>query len=769
VDNTPPTVTGTLPAAAANGVSVSTRVTAAFSEAVQPGTVTFTLAGPGGAVAGDVSYDAATNTSVFAPTQPLAGSATYTATVSGARDPAGNQLATPATWSFTTAAATTPTCPCSIWPDTATPTTPSAGDTSAVELGVKFRADVAGTVTGVRFYKGAGNTGTHTGTLWSSGGSVLATATFTGETAGGWQSATFSPPVAVTAGTTYVVSYHAPAGGYAADLGYFLNAGADNGPLHALRAGVSGVNGVYGYGATAFPTQGSTSNYWVDVVFDTTPVDPPPTVTTWTPASGATNVATTTTVSAAFNEDVAAASVALSLRVTASGAAVAGTTAYNASNRTATFTPSAALASTTAYTASASATDIAGNAMAAPATSGFTTADTVAPVITAVAATGSGTTATVTWTTNEASTSVVAYGTSAASLTSTATGASGVTAHTVSLTGLTQNTRYHYRVTSVDPSTNSATSPATPAAPAQYVPTVTPVTQSTFADFSTGSDSGTFVANSADGEVILNPTIGNEFQGTSLGSGWSSTTVSTGGTTTVSGGSATLDGTRIRTSSTYGNTSVVEFSGTFGTAAGRLAGFGTTFGSTAMAAFSTGTGNQLLAVTRTGGGTQVSTTLTASLATTSHLYRIERNSTSIVFKIDGATVVTRSISLADSMAAGGRDGTTGNGGLVLAWMRVLPYSNSGTWTSAVVDGAATVTWGAISWSSTLNGGTVVVQTRTGNVATPNVTWSGWTTRASGASVGTTSRYVQYRITLTAPSGARATPAVNSVSIAFSVP
>ena len=85
-----------------------------------------------------------------------------------------------------------------------------------VELGVKFRADVSGFITGVRFYKGAGNTGTHIGSLWTSGGTLLAQATFSNETASGWQQVNFGAPVAVTANTVYVASYFAPNGGYAA-------------------------------------------------------------------------------------------------------------------------------------------------------------------------------------------------------------------------------------------------------------------------------------------------------------------------------------------------------------------------------------------------------------------------------------------------------------------------------------------------------------------------------------------------------------------------
>jgi hypothetical protein len=133
---------------------------------------------------------------------------------------------------------------------------------------VKFRSDVAGSVTGVRFYKGTSTTGTHTGTLWSSSGSKLASATFTAETASGWQQVTFATPVAIAANTVYVISYHTNVGRYAYTAAYFASAGADNGPLHALRNGVSGGNGVYRYGGVAFPNSTfNSTNYWVDVVF----------------------------------------------------------------------------------------------------------------------------------------------------------------------------------------------------------------------------------------------------------------------------------------------------------------------------------------------------------------------------------------------------------------------------------------------------------------------------------------------------------------------
>jgi hypothetical protein len=267
-DTTPPTLTAQTPAPGATGVATTgTTVTATFSEPVQPATVSISL--NGGTVAGGVSYDTATQRATFTPTAALTASTAYTATVSGAKDLAGNTMA-PASWSFTTAAAAPPpTCPCSIWPSSATPEVASESDTSPFELGVKFRSDVAGYITGIRFYKGSGNTGTHIGHLWTAAGASLGAVTFTGESATGWQQATFATPVPIAAGTTYVVSYYAPVGRYAADESFFAAGGVDRPPLHALTNGQDGPNGVYRYGTGGgFPTlTWLSSNYWVDVTF----------------------------------------------------------------------------------------------------------------------------------------------------------------------------------------------------------------------------------------------------------------------------------------------------------------------------------------------------------------------------------------------------------------------------------------------------------------------------------------------------------------------
>jgi hypothetical protein len=160
-------------------------------------------------------------------------------------------------------------CPCDAWTSSTTPGLVDSGDPSSVEVGVKFRTDYNGYITGIRFYKSTANTGTHVGHLWSSTGTLLASATFTNETASGWQQATFSSPVSVTANTVYIASYFAPVGHYSADVYYFEFSGIDNPPLHFPANNVSGPDGVYTTVGNTFPTSTyNSTNYWVDVVYE---------------------------------------------------------------------------------------------------------------------------------------------------------------------------------------------------------------------------------------------------------------------------------------------------------------------------------------------------------------------------------------------------------------------------------------------------------------------------------------------------------------------
>ncbi len=318
---------------------------------------------------GTTTYDAPSRTVTFTPSSALSASTVYSATASGATDPSGNTMS-PYSWSFTTAAAVA--CPCTIWPNTATPAVVTVNDASAVELGVRFRTSTAGYITGLRFYKGSSNTGTHVGSLWTNTGTRLSTLTFTGETASGWQSAALPTPVQVAANTTYVASYHS--NGFYSVTTSGLASGVSRGPLTALASGVDGANGVYLYGGGGFPTNTyQASNYWVDVVFDTTVTDTvPPTVTARAPAPNATGVSTTTNVTVTFSEPVTASTIAMTL--TGPSGTVAGSVAYDSPTRTATFTPSSALAYSASYTANVSgAADPAGNVMS-PVSWSFTSA-----------------------------------------------------------------------------------------------------------------------------------------------------------------------------------------------------------------------------------------------------------------------------------------------------------------------------------------------------------------------------------------------------------
>ncbi|MEO8062817.1 MAG: DUF4082 domain-containing protein [Pseudomonadota bacterium] len=390
IDTVGPTVTTRLPAAGATGVASVTPIRATFNESLDPASVTsstFEVRDAGNAlVAGSVAYSASTLSATFTPSSALSSGATYSVTVRGGgsdprvKDMSGNAMAANATWSFTTASA--PTCPCTIFSATDTPAIASDSDVTSVELGLKFTSDVNGFIKGIRFYKGASNTGVHVGTLWSSTGTALAQATFATETASGWQQVLFTTAVPVSAGVTYVASYHAPAGGYSATSGQFTSAGVDNGALHALSTAAAGGNGVYTYApGSVFPSstwQGT--NYWVDVVFDTTSGGvadtTAPTVTISTPVATPTHSTTVTplAIGGSASDNVGVTQVSWTNDRGGSGTA-AGTTSWTASNIT-------LLSGTNVITVTAR--DAANNTSTNTLTVTYTpTADTTPPTVTA--------------------------------------------------------------------------------------------------------------------------------------------------------------------------------------------------------------------------------------------------------------------------------------------------------------------------------------------------------------------------------------------------
>jgi len=107
------------------------------------------------------------------------------------------------------------------------------------ELDMKFRTDVDGWILAVRYWRGHSETGSHTGKIWSSGRAFLASAAYVDETASGWQQAELEQPLAVTANTTYVVSYNVNYSYVVTNQG--LASSIVNGPIHSVADGNNGV------------------------------------------------------------------------------------------------------------------------------------------------------------------------------------------------------------------------------------------------------------------------------------------------------------------------------------------------------------------------------------------------------------------------------------------------------------------------------------------------------------------------------------------------
>jgi hypothetical protein len=106
-DTTAPTVSSVIPVTGATAVPINGYITATFSEAMDPDTVTtttFTVVGSS-AAAGIVTLNTAGTTAIFTPSANLENNTVYTATITtGAEDLIGNPLASAYVWTFTTGA-----------------------------------------------------------------------------------------------------------------------------------------------------------------------------------------------------------------------------------------------------------------------------------------------------------------------------------------------------------------------------------------------------------------------------------------------------------------------------------------------------------------------------------------------------------------------------------------------------------------------------------------------------------------------------------------
>ena len=341
-----PSVTATTPATATPGVTaVDTRslVRATFSKPMQAASITatsFTLACPAATpVAATVAYDVPSRVATLTPSLPLPPSTTCVATVAAtAQDTTGLAMAAPYSWSFTTGIA--------LAADTTRPTvlltTPASGDINVAlnqRPSIVFSEPMAPASLGSTSFT-LRDTATTT--------AVAGTVAYSADS----RALVFTPTAALTAARNYTAT------------------------LNASATDLAG-NGLAGNTAVAPGAGNHVWSFTTGAAADTTP----PTVTAFTPANGSTGVCLGRSASATFSEAMDASSFnTTSFSVTDNGVAVPGSVSYDASTRVASFVP----ASTAGFAAnrsfvvtlvagSAGVKDLAGNALAANVSWGFST------------------------------------------------------------------------------------------------------------------------------------------------------------------------------------------------------------------------------------------------------------------------------------------------------------------------------------------------------------------------------------------------------------
>ena len=325
-DTTAPVVSSVHPANLAINVPFNTAVTATFSEAMNPLTITtasFTLAGLA-PVLGTVTY--AGTTATFTPNADLLPATVYTATITTfAKDLAGNALAVNYVWTFTTGDA----------PDTTRPTV-----ISVVPANLATNVPVNSAVTAT-FSEAMNPLSITTASFTLVGtGTVTGTVTYAGTTA------TFTPNVNLAQFTLHTATITTA--------------------VRDLAGNTLNVNYVWTFTTGIAP--------------DTTR----PTVISVVPGNLNTNVPINSAVTATFSEAMDPLSITTASFTLAGTGPVTGTVTY--AGNTATFTPNTAMAPNTLHTATitTAAEDLAGNNLAVNYVWTFTTGaapDTLRPTV----------------------------------------------------------------------------------------------------------------------------------------------------------------------------------------------------------------------------------------------------------------------------------------------------------------------------------------------------------------------------------------------------
>ncbi len=323
IDTSAPTVTSVSPSDGATGIAVTFPVTATFSEAMDPASLstnTFTLIKQGTTtpVAAVISYNTATRVATLVPGASLETAVSYTATIkggaTGVKDVAGNPIILDKVWSFTTL---------DNIPPTVTSVSPADGVT-----GVTATSQVSATFSEAM------------------DPASLSTTTFTLVK----QGTTAPVPAAVSYNAATRVATLAPSASLESGVAYTAT----------VKSGATGAKDLTGNPLAA-------DRIWAFTTVDNIP----PTVTSVSPSDGATGVASTSQVSATFSEAMDPASLStttFTLIRQGTTTPVPAAVSYNAAIRVATLTPSASLEAGVAHTATvksgaSGAKDLTGNSL----------------------------------------------------------------------------------------------------------------------------------------------------------------------------------------------------------------------------------------------------------------------------------------------------------------------------------------------------------------------------------------------------------------------
>jgi hypothetical protein len=315
-----PVVTATDPLNLATAVPLNKIITATFSKAMNPLTITganVTISANGNAIAGVVTY--ANNVVTFTPTLPLASNTVFTGKINkNVADTENNNMAADYFWTFTTL---------QVIPPTVTSTDPQNAATNvALNKIIKAtfsKAMNAATITGANV------------TVSANGNAIAGLVTYANNVA------TFTPATNLLSNTVYT------------------------GKISQNVTDTDGTKMVNDFTWT-FTT--------VQII--------PPTVTSTDPQNTATNVALNKTITATFSKAMNAATITgANVTVSANGNAIAGVVTY--SNNVATFNPTANLLPNTVYTGriNQNVTDTNGTKMVNDYTWTFTTVQPTAPTV----------------------------------------------------------------------------------------------------------------------------------------------------------------------------------------------------------------------------------------------------------------------------------------------------------------------------------------------------------------------------------------------------